>query len=207
MNRMLALVVVVAVLGVFGCGGGGAGGGGNQDPVISSLTSTSAGAWPSGQVGLTCTATDANGDTLTYAWADNGGTITGSGATVTWQAPAQGGQYRISCTVTDGNGGTVVRGIDIVVGATVTGRTVSLSTGQPVGGVTMQIAGGQAVSSTDGTFTIVGVTGGTHQVSTAITSPYTVSGSIQVTISTPGSTVPVGQDIPVFSGPPPPPFG
>ncbi|MFA6457482.1 MAG: LamG-like jellyroll fold domain-containing protein, partial [Bacteroidota bacterium] len=52
-----------------------------------------------------CSATDSDGDTVSYSWSVNAGTITGSGGTVTWKSPAAAGNYWIYCTVNDGNGG------------------------------------------------------------------------------------------------------
>ncbi|PKP57094.1 hypothetical protein CVT91_11450 [Candidatus Atribacteria bacterium HGW-Atribacteria-1] len=51
---------------------------------------------------ITCIATDQDGDILTYNWSKTGGTITGSGSTITWTAPATAGTYTIACIVSDG---------------------------------------------------------------------------------------------------------
>jgi hypothetical protein len=55
-----------------------------------------------------CTATDRDGDELTYAWEAEAGTISGTGGTVTYTAPDVPGDYIIVCTVEDGNGGSAV---------------------------------------------------------------------------------------------------
>lgn len=59
---------------------------------------------PSGAVILTVVANDPNGDPLTYAWTADGGGFTGSGSTITWNAPAASGIFQIKVTVTDDQG-------------------------------------------------------------------------------------------------------
>jgi outer membrane protein OmpA-like peptidoglycan-associated protein len=56
---------------------------------------------------VTADASDPDGDPLTYAWRAPDGRITGSGARVTWTAPAGvEGSYPVTVTVDDGQGGT-----------------------------------------------------------------------------------------------------
>ncbi len=209
MKRVLAMMAVIALLGVVGvvagCGGGG-GGGGNQNPAITSLTAAAGAIWPGASTNVTCNATDANGDALAYAWTATSGTFTGSGATVVWNATAGSGNTTVTCTVNDGAGGTANDTVQILVGATVTGKVVALSGGAAVQGVEVEIAGRVGVSDAAGNFTIAGVGVGTHQVMTSNSSPYTVSGVVQVAVNQAGTTVPVAQNVQVFSGPPPPPF-
>ncbi len=79
----------------------------NQRPVISDLTADPSEVTPGSVVTLTCTATDADGDSLVYVWsADDEGTITGSGNVITWKLPDEDGKYVIS-VLDDGKGGTV----------------------------------------------------------------------------------------------------
>jgi len=51
---------------------------------------------------VTCYATDQDNDQLTYTWTKTGGTISGSGSTITWIAPSTTSTYTITCTVSDG---------------------------------------------------------------------------------------------------------
>lgn len=87
----------------------------NHSPVISSLVANPTSVNTGGTSTITCTATDADNDTLTYAWTKTGGTITGSGSSVTYTAPSTAGTYTITVTVTDGKGGIVTKTADITV--------------------------------------------------------------------------------------------
>jgi len=74
----------------------------NIAPVINSLTANPTSVVQSGTSTITCTASDANGDALTYTWQASGGTLSGTGSTRTWTAPTTVGTYTITCTVSDG---------------------------------------------------------------------------------------------------------
>ena len=75
----------------------------NHPPTIISLTANPPSPIEVNQsTVITCFATDQDGDTLTYTWTKTGGTITGSGSTINWTAPAIAGTYTITCTVSDG---------------------------------------------------------------------------------------------------------
>ena len=66
---------------------------------------------------LAATATDAEGDGLTYTWTPSGGTISGSGSSVTFTPPAMisTATLSISLTITDGFGGTATGGASVRV--------------------------------------------------------------------------------------------
>jgi len=64
---------------------------------------------------IQCIASDPDGETLAYAWSAPSGTISGSGAFVTWTAPSVEGYYQVRCTVTDTSGSKAVDSIGIVV--------------------------------------------------------------------------------------------
>ena len=74
----------------------------NSAPVISSFQADRASVDPNGQAALVVSATDAENDTLTYTYQLTGGTITGTGSTVTWVAPETAGSYTINVDVSDG---------------------------------------------------------------------------------------------------------
>jgi hypothetical protein len=91
-NRDTATVTVKAVAQI------------NLAPQITAIEKSIDYAAVNGAIQLTCVATDPNGDPLSYTWSVTGGSISGSGNTVTWNAPASEGIFKVSVTVAD-NGG------------------------------------------------------------------------------------------------------
>ena len=87
----------------------------NHPPVISNLSADPSSININQSSTITCIATDQDGDILTYNWSKTGGTITGSGFTITWTAPATAGTYTITCTVSDSNGGQDSESVSIIV--------------------------------------------------------------------------------------------
>ncbi len=77
----------------------------NRLPTITSLEADAEWIAPSGSVQLTCTASDPDGDGLSYQWSASGGSILGTGAVVDWTAPEQVGIYDITVVVDDGHDG------------------------------------------------------------------------------------------------------
>lgn len=73
----------------------------NQAPEILEISKGEGYVAPGGELALSVSATDANEDPLTYAWTVTGGTITGTGNTVSWMAPSTEGVYEITVTVRD----------------------------------------------------------------------------------------------------------
>jgi hypothetical protein len=66
---------------------------------------------------ISVTASDPTSEPLTYAWQSNGGTLTGSGATVTFTPPRLSvtTTYRVTIEITDDSGGSVSSFVDITV--------------------------------------------------------------------------------------------
>lgn len=79
----------------------------NIPPAISSIAPNPISISPGEVSTITCTATDVNGDALTYTWYAASGTISGTGPTIYWTAPASTSTYPISVTVSDGHGGSI----------------------------------------------------------------------------------------------------
>ena len=87
----------------------------NLAPIISELTAVSSSIDINQVTDVTCSASDPDDDSLAYTWTKSGGTITGSGSTITWTAPSAAGTYAITCTVSDGNGGEDSESVNIIV--------------------------------------------------------------------------------------------
>ena len=114
-----------------------------QEPVITAITVNPPSVNEAQTVSLSVTASDAQGDVLTYAWSQvapgtPAGTFTnGTSANATWRAPRVTATraFTLKVTVSDGNGGTAERTVDVqvvnvpglnqppVVSATITGPT------------------------------------------------------------------------------------
>ena len=87
----------------------------NYPPRIKSLAPDSSTVPRRGAISVYCTAVDRNNDTLAYIWSASGGSLSGNGAVVCWQAPDSAGSYIVTCTVSDGHGGQVVDADTITV--------------------------------------------------------------------------------------------
>jgi formylglycine-generating enzyme required for sulfatase activity len=105
----------------------------NDAPVISSLEASPASVAVAATSTVTCVATDADGDALSYGWAATAGTITGTGSAITWTAPDELGPCTITCEVSDGED--------------TTGQSVLVTVFEPV-------VPGAMVLVTGGTFTM-----------------------------------------------------
>ncbi|HIE16823.1 MAG TPA: PKD domain-containing protein [Dehalococcoidia bacterium] len=99
--------------------------GANQPPVISSLAATSSVVVRGGSTIITCTASDPDGDEVSYSWSTSGGSITGVGNKVTWMAPDKAGNFNITVIVSDGKGGETIGNVVVVVSAVT--RTVTIN--------------------------------------------------------------------------------
>jgi hypothetical protein len=76
----------------------------NEPPVITSLVANADWTTPSGTIQVTCTASDPDGDELTYEWTATAGDVSGTGAAVNWTAPQEVGVYNITVEVKDSHG-------------------------------------------------------------------------------------------------------
>jgi hypothetical protein len=77
----------------------------NRLPTIAGLEADAEWIAPSGSVQLTCTASDPDGDGLSYQWSASDGGISGTGGVAVWTAPEQVGMYDITVVVDDGSDG------------------------------------------------------------------------------------------------------
>ncbi len=87
----------------------------NHPPVIGILTARPRSVRTSRTSVIECVASDRDVDTLTYKWEATGGSISGTGATVTWTAPNRSGTYTIKVVVKDSTGAETTKQININV--------------------------------------------------------------------------------------------
>lgn len=99
----------------------------NSAPRISSLVANSTQVAPGQTTTLSATATDADGDTLSYAWTATAGTLANA-TTVgpTWTAPTTEGPQTLSVSVTDGKGGQA--GFSLVINVLTATSKASVTT-------------------------------------------------------------------------------
>jgi len=76
----------------------------NYPPAISDLSADPPSVDVDQNTTVTCTASDQDGDSLTYTWTKTGGTFEGNttSSSITWRAPSNEGNYTVSCEVSDG---------------------------------------------------------------------------------------------------------
>jgi hypothetical protein len=87
----------------------------NRKPAIANMAADVAWALPSGTVQLTCTASDPDGDELTYEWMCDAGDISGMGASANWTAPEEVGLYYITVVAKDSHGASDTRTLSATV--------------------------------------------------------------------------------------------
>lgn len=91
----------------------------NQSPQITTLAATPASV-PAGMASrLDVSASDIDGDALTYAWSAGEGTLSSppTGSSVRWTAPPTGGFYIVTVVVSDGRGGAAAGAVAVEVTA------------------------------------------------------------------------------------------
>jgi hypothetical protein len=94
------------------------GGPGNHPPVISSVNAAQESIEINNYVDITCSASDQDGDTLTFNWTANGVNVGENNLLLTWRAPETAGTYTITCMVSDGQGGEDSESVSITVTTT-----------------------------------------------------------------------------------------
>ena len=92
----------------------------NNPPMIADLTADGNWTSPSGNLQITCAASDLDADELSYDWSATAGSISGTGPVVNWAAPEEVGTYEVTVVATDDYGGSATRML-----------SVSVLTGQP----------------------------------------------------------------------------
>ena len=77
----------------------------NNPPVISGLSAEQAQVLPGATTTIIATVYDPDKDNLTFRWSVNGGSISGTGPSVVWNAPDKPGTYIVNLEINDGHGG------------------------------------------------------------------------------------------------------
>ena len=77
----------------------------NQGLKITSLKAEHVDVYPVGNTKIQCIVSDAEGDTINYKWMCTGGSISGSGPSITWIAPNAYGDYHIMVIAEDSENG------------------------------------------------------------------------------------------------------
>jgi hypothetical protein len=86
-----------------------------NSPVISSLVAEHTNLYPLGNTVITCSAVSAQGTPLNYKWVSSDGIITGSGPSITYEAPRTYGDFHVMATVDDGLGNTASQTVTVTV--------------------------------------------------------------------------------------------
>jgi len=86
----------------------------NRRPTIASLEAEAEWTAPSGSIQVTCSASDPDGDTLSYEWITTGGDISGTGVVTVWTAPEEVGMYDITIVVDDGHDGKDTKSLTLI---------------------------------------------------------------------------------------------
>jgi hypothetical protein len=87
----------------------------NRLPAITNLEAGTEWVGPSDSLELTCIASDADGDVLSYEWVTTGGGVSDTGAAAIWTAPEEVGMYEITVRVDDGHGGEDTAFLTLIV--------------------------------------------------------------------------------------------
>jgi len=110
---LTAVILTTAVLIAAGLLAGGCSP--NHPPVITSLEINPDRITPVDSCIITCTASDEDGDELSYEWWATRGEITGGMSSVAWTAPDTPGIYHIMVTVSDGREGEAIESVTVNV--------------------------------------------------------------------------------------------
>lgn len=116
--QKIGTIILLSLLMIFigvGCGDDGPTGSENNSPSIISINAIPDSLFVLESSTITCTATDPDNDVLIYNWTTTAGTINGTGAVITWDAPDSAGTYSIKCKVSDGKSGIDSLNVNIVV--------------------------------------------------------------------------------------------
>lgn len=87
----------------------------NNAPRINSITANPDSVQRGETSAISCDAVDPQGSALTYFWAATGGTVNGSGSSISWTAPDTEGMFSITCNVENAQGARISAKVDVHV--------------------------------------------------------------------------------------------
>jgi len=117
MNKKRRLVIVVIAVAIVLFVASSCTTSTNNQPIITSLEPEAELVVPLGSLQVVCTASDPDGDDLSYDWSASAGEISGDGDTATWVAPPSEGSYSVGVVLTDEHGGEAADYLTIIVRA------------------------------------------------------------------------------------------
>jgi len=122
--------------------------GANRAPTINSMTALPAQPRANDLVTVTVSASDPDGDAVSYGFHASGGTIVSQTAGVLlWRAPPTAGTYTITVNVTDGNGGSASRSLTVPVAAAESASPINALVVLTIVVLVAGIAGGAVIVS------------------------------------------------------------
>ena len=158
----------------------------NQSPTINSLTADPTTVSPGGTSKISVSASDPDGDPLSYTWSTTGGSLssnTGPGP-VTWYAPGNTGNYTVTVSVTDNKPGHT----PVSRSTTIQGQGCTLA----VGPLTLNFGDVQVGSCSDAMLAVQNQAGApTVNVTVATSPPFSITSNSSFTLGA-GQGVNVG---------------
>lgn len=162
---------------------------GNLAPIVAVEANTTT-AGTGTPINFTATASDPDGDTLSYAWDFGDKSFSNTNSSTVSKSWTSAGEYRVRCTVSDMKGKIASSSVIVTVGSPSTFRIDGTITegGQPLHNVRVHngLSGAnyrEACTDTDGTYTLVGLAAGSYTIDTQLYS-YTIvpTGSAVITV-------------------------
>ena len=102
-NSKICLALVVTLI-TFTSACMAVSGSSNAKSLISSLVADYPRVYPKGMSEIKCVTSVPASDTVQFTWSTDGGSVTGDGSTVLWQAPNEYGDFHVMVTAKDSNG-------------------------------------------------------------------------------------------------------
>lgn len=157
----------------------------NHPPVIETLMAEPDTLGVGERSRLTCSATDADLEMLTYSWSASGGSFPGTllhQPEINWDAPQEPGVYTVTATVSDNDSEDQAVVAILVFGDTgeIQGSARNARSAEPLAGVHVVVGPKSATSDEGGFFQMEGIPIGHYDVSASLDGYLPFEGSIEV---------------------------